>query len=173
MSESKEPTYGAPELPMLPDFPESPLPGWQHHGLLDYVGTRVQEELERIGYPGCLVYASVAYTLVGDEGQDGETYAMTFGKDVYDDDDDDAFPLSDEFMLEQFYTVNRYVYEHARWRGGQIDTAVSFIVTGSRRKVTFMCRIVQAGECNQGHNTTRQTCKRVNKGPWRCCHSAC
>jgi hypothetical protein len=159
--------------PPFPDYPDSPLSGWQHHGLLDYAGRRVQKELERVKYTGCLMKIGISYTLVDQyNGAVGKVYEMTFGDSSPNDSSAQDAPLSDGFLSELHDQLSRYIHKNVSNYSGRIETALAIMLSEPVYAIIIVCRIVISGECDQGHENTTKKCKKSGNS-WKCLHTNC
>jgi len=160
----------SPDLPTIPDYPDSPLPAWQHYGITNYAGQKIQEELDRIGYSGYLIGLGVAY-----RPENGKTYSMQFGRVDDADELEEDQPLSDDFLLHLYQITSQFI-AHNTSLDGTIDTELRISIKGSQISIRVMCRIIQAGECTHqpGHDGSRMVCRSYNGGnTWHCLGSHC
>jgi hypothetical protein len=152
------------DLPPIPDYPEAPLPAWKHYGITNFADQKVQEELDRLQYPGHMVGLEVAYEL-----EDEKTYAMAFGKiDIPEDELQESareIPLTDEFLANLYKVVDDLIPHHSPGHSENMNTEITIVMSGSLKKVKVKCR--KPEQCSQGH-TDKRWCKKVGKEPWTC-----
>jgi len=157
------------ELPPIPDYPDAPLPAWKHYGITNYADQRIKEEFDRIKYEGYMVGLEVAYTL-----ENENDYAMSFGKinipeDVSQSKEADVdIPLSDDFLEDLLQMLTELIPANSPGYSGEMNPALTIVMTGSLIKATFKCRIPE--QCSRGH-TDKRWCKKVNDGLWTCMKS--
>lgn len=158
-------------LPDFPEYPEAPLSAWKHYGITNYVGERVIQELERVKYHGDMVGLEVGYVL-----EDEKAYSMSFGRTKIpdtpstDEKSEPELPLSDEFLVELFKTINELVAANAPGYLGKLSSTLTIVMTGSYTSVRVICRTPQ--RCTQRH-TGKRWCKSINGGTWVCLHTRC
>lgn len=157
-------------LPDIPNYPDAPLAAWLHYGITDFAGKKVQEELNRLSYPGYLIGIRVAYTVVNKEEP---TYVISFGRvpplDIMNSETDD--PLSDDFLIELHETVSALIHKYTPEVFEDLDVEVSANVSGSEHASTIKCR-TDGYQCDKNHTGSRKCIQRQN-GVWVCKHVTC
>lgn len=154
------------ELPSIPDYPDAPLPAWKHYGITNYADQRIQAEFDRLQYDGYMVGLEIAYT-----PDDEKRYAISFGKlEVPDDPPREKeskvdIPLPDEFLENLYQTVAELIPANCPNYSGEFNAQLTIVMTGSLKKVSYMCRIPE--QCSRNH-TDKRICRKENNGPWVC-----
>jgi hypothetical protein len=166
------------DLPEIPDFPESPLPGWKHYGITNFAGQTTQEELNRNQYPGYLIGLRFRYTVL--DGEAENAYEMSFGLVKPPEEQKYAklmSPLTDDFMIKLYDAVNALLHQNIPEELGEIQSEINATLSGSVNFITIKCRLVQVGECDLGNNSpdngATRLCIKVQEDPWRCLHAGC
>lgn len=157
-----------PDIPPIPDYPDAPLSAWQHYGITDYAGKKIQDQLDNnTDYKGYLIGLGVSYM------HNENIYEMVFGKSETIGESQTEFPLSDDFLSNLYGTVAKFV------NNDRIDISEVTLITtfsGSILGAKTVCRQVQAGECkhNQNHVGTMRHCKSTDNGvTWKCLGDGC
>jgi hypothetical protein len=167
-------------LPPVPDYPDSPLSGWKHYGIMKLAEKMIHDELEGLNYGGKLVGLRISYFVGGSDNPEkqedlGDEHQMAFGYNVEDDGPDtieEAPPPSEEFIngLYDFVSdmIANNISPYVLGFSVRLDTAFNQIPT----KYTIACRFVGQNECTQGHTGVFRMIS-INHGPWRCLHRPC
>ncbi|HLF74228.1 MAG TPA: hypothetical protein VI524_07780 [Anaerolineales bacterium] len=167
-------------LPAIPDFPNSPVSGWKHFGILKRAEARIHAELIKQKYDGRLVGLRVTYgklnTANEQEDELIDPYTMSYGYDLHDmellDQDDD--PLSDDFIIELYEEISDLVHKNAKIdiRDRVVSLEANLNPKTKNRIVRPMiCRV---GQCDRPPDSCigkwRIMISRDGGRTWRCRH---
>jgi len=166
---------------LLPEDPDSPIPGWKHYAIFKIIEQEAQKFLQDIEYDGHLVGLRVGYIVFsGDESQE---YSMEFGNVVGDTNnnmEDDvpevaerAHPLIEKNIDELYDQAYNLIKANL---ASDVDFSV-ILEAAVNRTIIYagkVCRVVRAGECNNPTHVDRRFYLRLtNFGQWRCTHESC
>lgn len=154
------------KLPLIPDYPNTPLPAWKHYGITNYAGQMLVDKLDSIQYPGYMIGLELTCLL-----EDESSYSMKFGmveipaEESKEQDEPNELPIDDDFLLQLYQDVKTLMVENAPDYQGTLEPMLTYVMTGSKIKVQIMCRRPEV--CTLNH-TDKRVCKKVGTGPWTC-----
>ena len=165
------------------EYPDAPLSGWQHYGIMKTVEHKIHDWLKKINYEGYLLGLHIGYIVY--EGDETREYSMSFGyvvdnleyeRDREADKQNAVHPLGPE-VFDSLYSETRELIAETITSDIEFSVNLQITVSGSVIYGGLVCRPIVEGECKREENKcpagSRRWLRQNPWGGWDCTHQAC